>query len=312
MSAVLPTAARLPTAVLPTVIVPVFNALDAVDACLASLDRTLPVGTRVLVADDASTDPRIAVLLAHWRRVSPCAAQVQVRECNLGFLANANAAFADTDDDVVLLHSDTVTTGGWLQRIAACAGSDPRIATITPWSNNAEICSFPELCEDNPPPEDAHLVALAAASAGAPAYPELPAGVGFCLYIRRAALRAVGDFDAATFGRGHGEDTDFCLRAAGLGWRNALCDDAYLVHLGNASFGPSGEDAGGENMRRLVARWPRYQQQTAEFIMADPLRPLRERIRRRLVQLQHPRPQRDLFEHAAPVVSGHPAVGPTE
>ena len=286
-----------PTAALPTVIVPVFNALDAVDACLASLDRTLPVGTRVLVADDASTDPRIATLLEHWRRGTACAAQVQTRERNLGFVGNANAAFADTvDDDVVLLNSDTVTTGGWLQRIAACAASDPRIATITPWSNNAEICSFPELCEDNPPPEDAHLLALAAASAGAPAYPELPTGVGFCLFIRRAALRAVGEFDAATFGRGYGEENDFCLRAAGLGWRNVLCDDAYVVHIGNASFGPSGERAGGENMRRLVVRWPHYQQQIAEYIMADPLRPLRERIQRRLAQLQHPRAQRDLFE----------------
>jgi len=288
--------AGLPTAILPTVVVPVFNALEAVDACLASLDRTLPVGTRVLVADDASTDPRIAPLLEHWRRASPCAARIRVRENNLGFVGNANAAFADTfDDDVVLLNSDTVTTGGWLQRIAACAASDPRIATITPWSNNAEICSFPQLCFDNPAPEDAHLVALAAASAGEPVYPELPTGVGFCLYVRRAALHAVGDFDAATFGRGYGEENDLCLRAASLGWRNVLCDDAYVVHAGNASFGLLGERSGGENMRRLVVRWPRYQQLIAEYIMADPLRPLRERIQRRLLQLQQPRAQRDLF-----------------
>jgi GT2 family glycosyltransferase len=282
---------------LPTVIVPVFNALEAVDACLASLDRTLPVGARVLVADDASTDPRIAPLLEHWRRKSPCEARVQLRESNLGFVANANAAFVDAaDDDVVLLNSDTVTTGGWLQHIATCAASDPRIATITPWSNNAEICSFPELCEDNPAPDNAHLVALAAASAGDPIYPDLPTGIGFCLYIRRAALRAIGDFDAATFGRGYGEENDFCLRAAGLGWRNVLCDDAYVVHAGNASFGPSGERAGGENMRRLLVRWPHYQQQIAEYIMADPLRPLRERIKKRLEQLQHPRPQLDMFD----------------
>jgi len=75
-----------------------------------------------------------------------------------------------------------------------------------------------------------------------------------------------------------------------------LCDDAYVVHKGNASFGPSGERAGGENMRRLLVRWPHYQQQIAEYIMADPLRPLRERIKKRLEQLQHPRPQLDLFQ----------------
>ncbi len=284
-------------ATLPTVIVPVFNALAAVDACLASLDRTLPVDARVLVADDASTDPRIGDLLARWQRNSPCAATVQTREHNLGFIGNVNLAFKETgDDDVVLLNSDTIATGGWLQRIAACAASDPRIATVTPWSNNAEICSFPLLCENNPAPDEPHLYALAAASAGAPAYPELPTGVGFCLYVRRAALRALGDFDAAMFGRGYGEENDFCLRAAGLGWRNVLCDDAYVVHQGNASFSALGERAGGENMRRMSVRWPHYQQQIAEYILADPLAPLRERIIRRLQQLQQPHPQRELFD----------------
>lgn len=278
---------------LPTVIVPVFNALEAVDACLASLDRTLPVGTRVLVADDASTDPRILPLLEHWRRASPCAARVVVREGCMGLIGNANATFADTfDDDVVLLNSDAIATGGWLQRIAACAASDPRIATITPWSNNAEICSFPEMCFDNPAPEDAHLVAVAAASAGDPVYPDLPSGVGLCLYIRRAALHSVGEFDAATFEGGGGEENDFCLRAAGFGWRNVLCDDAYVVRAGSASVGRVGSG----NMCGLAVRWPRYQQQIAEYIMADPLRPLRERIGRRLMQLQHPRIQRDMFE----------------
>lgn len=282
---------------LPTVIVPVFNALDAVDACLASLDRTLPVGARLLVVDDASTDPRIADLLARWQRSTPCAATVQTREHNLGFIGNVNRAFSETgDDDVVLLNSDTITTGGWLQRIAMCADSDPRIATITPWSNNAEICSFPELCENNPVPDEPYRVALAAASAGAPAYPELPTGVGFCLYVRRAALQAIGDFDATMFGRGYGEENDFCLRAAGLGWRNVLCDDAYVVHVGNASFSALGERAGGENMRRMSVRWPHYQQRIAEYILADPLRPLRERIVRRLQQLQFPHPQRGLFD----------------
>jgi GT2 family glycosyltransferase len=282
---------------LPTVIVPVFNALVALDACLASLDRTLPRAARVLVADDASTDPRIAGLLGDWVQRTPLVAEIVVREHNLGFVGNVNLAFAESGDaDVVLFNSDAAATQGWLQRIADCAASDPRIATITPWSNNAEICSFPALCEDNPVPDDPDRIAAACASAGAPQYPELPTGVGFCMYIRRAALRQAGNFDAATFGRGYGEENDFCLRVAGIGWRNVLCDDAYVVHAGNASFGPLGERPGGDNMRRLLARWPDYQERVAEFILADPLRPLRERILRRLGQLQSPRVQSDLFE----------------
>ena len=40
------------------------------------------------------------------------------------------------------------------------------------------------------------------------------------MYIRRDCLDAVGPFDEAAFGRGYGEENDFCLRASHLGWRH--------------------------------------------------------------------------------------------
>jgi glycosyltransferase involved in cell wall biosynthesis len=60
---------------LPTVVVPVYNARDELDACLASLDRTLPAGSAVLLADDASTDPRIEPMARGWCERSPLAAR---------------------------------------------------------------------------------------------------------------------------------------------------------------------------------------------------------------------------------------------
>jgi GT2 family glycosyltransferase len=281
---------------LPTVVVPVYNALEDLDACLASLERTLPAGSAVLLADDASTDPRVEPMARGWCERSALAARYVRRESNLGFPANCNAAFADTGDaDLVLLNSDTIATTGWLAAIARCAASDPRIATITPWSNNAEICSFPRFCEDNPVPEFPDAVAEAAAGLNPPEYPELPTAVGFCMYLRRAALAQLGGFDAATFGRGYGEENDFCLRAAAMGWRNVLCDTAYVVHRGGASFGPLGLAPNGDNLARLLARWPDYNERVARFIMADPLRPLRARLQDRIEALARSGPQRDLF-----------------
>jgi GT2 family glycosyltransferase len=280
---------------MPVVVVPIHNALEVLDACLASLDRTLPAGSAVLLADDASTDPRIEPLARGWCERSLLAARYVRRARNLGFPANCNAAFAETGDaDVVLLNSDTVATAGWLEQLVRCAASDPRIATITPWSNNAEICSWPRFCEDNPAPEFPDAVAEAAAGL-APEYPELPTAVGFCMYIRRAALRQLGDFDAETFGRGYGEENDFCLRAAAMGWRNVLCDTAYVVHRGGASFGPLDMAPGGDNLARLLARWPDYNERVARFIMADPLAPRRIALEQRLQSLAASGPQRDLF-----------------
>jgi len=281
---------------LPTVIVPIHNAFEALDACLASLDRTLPAGSKVLLADDASTDPRISPMARGWCYRSALDARYVLREQNLGFPANCNAAFAETGDaDLVLLNSDTIATPGWLQQIARCADRDPRIATVTPWSNNAEICSFPRFCEANPVPEHPDTLAEAAAMTLEPDLVELPTAVGFCMYVRRAALRQLGGFDAATFGLGYGEENDFCLRAAAMGWRNVLCETAYVVHQGNASFGPLDIAPNGDNLARLLARWPDYNERVARFIMADPLRPHRERLQENLEKLARSGPQRDLF-----------------
>jgi hypothetical protein len=57
-----------------------------------------------------------------------------------------------------------------------------------------------------------------------------------------------------------------------------LCDDAYVVHVGGASFAPVGLAPGGENLRRLLARYPRYNALIADFIARDPLAPRRARI----------------------------------
>ena len=264
-----------------TVIVPVYQALDDLARCLEALERTLPDGVRVLLPDDASPDPAIPALLERFAAHPRLSVRVVRREANVGFVGNINRAFTESaPDDVILLNSDAVPAPGWYAAMLACAASDPRIGTITPWSNNAEICSFPDLCRVAPVPDEAEAarIAQAARRAGAPGYPELPTGVGFCMYVRRALLDAIGEFDEATFGRGYGEENDLCRRAAGHGWRNVLCDDAYVAHRGGASFGPTGHQPGGENLARLAARYPNYNALVAEFILRDPLAPLRERI----------------------------------
>lgn len=281
---------------LPVVVVPVFNAYDALDICLGSLLKTLPLQTKVLLADDASTDPRISELLVHFKQRAKFHVDIARRDANLGFPANCNAAFRETlDSDVLLLNSDTVFTPGCLEKIAQCAAQDPKIATITPWSNNAEICSFPKFCENNPVPDNPELLAEAAALISSEYMPELPTAMGFCMWIRRAALEQCGNFDAETFGRGYGEENDFCRRVAALGWRNVMCVNAYVAHSGSASFGPLGLGPGGDNLQRLLVRWPDYHEQVARFILGDPLRELREQFSANIVSILNQGPQGDLF-----------------
>jgi GT2 family glycosyltransferase len=255
----------------PLIIVPIFNAFDFLEPCLDSILRTIPVDADVLLINDASTDDRVRPLLEAWTSRAPGRFKLINNEQNQGFVGTVNSGMASTESDVVLLNSDTEVTPGWLQGLARCLDSDLSIATATPWSNNGEIVSFPQFCRSNPPPDDPDNFAATIANCGSANYPDMPTAVGFCMAISRRALDRVGDFDEATFGRGYGEENDFCQRVEKAGMRNVLCDDAYVIHHGGASFNPLGLRPDENSMQRLLGKHPDYQQKVAEFIMRDPL-----------------------------------------
>ena len=254
-----------------SVVIPVYNAPRELERCLASVYSTVPDDTEVVVIDDASPDPSTAEVLRRWREILPVSWKFHANQKNRGFVATANLGMRLTQNDVVLLNSDTEPAPGWLQGLQRCLSSDPLIATATPWTNNGEIASIPEFCQVNPVPPDASAVAGIIARSGVAIYPELPTAVGFCMAISRSAIDRIGVFDEVLFGKGYGEENDFSVRAAQAGMRNVLCDDAYVVHLGGRSFGPIGLKPDESTMQRLLSRHPDYLRQVQAFIESDPL-----------------------------------------
>ena len=265
------------------VVIPVYNALEDLRVCVSSVLAHLRPDVRVVLIDDASPDPAIAIYFAELARLSHPQLLLLRNEHNLGFTGTANRGMQLSRADVVLLNSDTIVTAGWLDALLHCAATDPTIGTITPFSNNAEICSFPRFCQDNPwiADSDAEPIRAALAAAAVPTYPDLPTGVGFCLFVRRAMLDQIGIFDPA-FGLGYGEENDLCLRAARAGWRNVLADNAFVVHTGGRSFAGQKAELGPRNTALLVERHPHYLDMVHSYIAADPVRPLREAAAARL------------------------------
>ena len=140
------------------IILPIYNAFDDLVRCVDSVLRNTDGDYRLLLINDASPDVRIAPFVAQVAERNSHVS-VSTNDRNLGFIGTVNRGFAETRGDVVLLNSDTIVTRGWLSKMLACAASDGRIATITPFSNNAEICSYPEMCGNHPwaPDGDADL-----------------------------------------------------------------------------------------------------------------------------------------------------------
>jgi GT2 family glycosyltransferase len=214
-------------------------------------------------------------------------------EVNLGFVQSANEGLSlHSDRDVVLLNSDTEPHGNWLDRLRQTAYSQPRVATVTPLSNNATICSYPRPNRDNPYPLEVkpHELDTLASKVNAGSSVEAPTGVGFCLYVRRDAMDEVGLLDSTAFGSGYGEENDFCQRARTLGWVNLIAPDIYVWHWGTRSFrgtrGPRLRHA----MKILGGRYPGYHRQIRRFVEADLLRVHRAKLdEARLLRHRAPR-----------------------
>jgi hypothetical protein len=275
---------------LPIIVVPVGVDDDALDACLAALELCTPPGARVWLADDAQSGPRGYAIIERWLQRTALKADYSRRQRSIGEVAHLDEILNVCGDaDVAVLAADAVPAPGWLSRLHACFTADGAIASATPWCNAGEAASWPRIGEIEPPPDAADAERLARALAQMPAvHPELPAAIGHAVLLRGSARRRAGGLDAASYGSWYAALTDLSLRLSGLGWRNVLCDTAFVARAGEGR--PSDGD-----MDALAARWPDWHARLANFLMHDPLRDLRQQLAERLERVGPPDMQRDLF-----------------
>lgn len=259
------------------VIIPVYKGINETRRCIESaLGADNRTDHRITVIDDCSPDSELKDYLVALSRHGKF--QLLRNEQNLGFVATVNLGMElDPDADVILLNSDTEVSGDWLDRLHRCAYSLPHIGTVTPFSNNATICSYPNFCEDNALPEGWDVTGLDAIfrQANPGQSIEIPTAVGFCMYIKRACLNAVGLFDVKAFGKGYGEENDFCMRARKRGWRHMLCADTFVYHAGGVSFAETQNARKAKAMAILQRRHPHYKPLISQHLKKDPARAYR-------------------------------------
>jgi len=273
---------------LPVVLLPVGVDDDALDACLGALDAGTPAGTRVWLADNAQAGPRGIAIVERWLGHTRLRADYTRRPQPVGEVAHVDEMLAACAGlDVVVLTPDAQPLPGWLRELAACLSRDASIATATPWCNAGESAAWPRLGEIAPLPHDFERAARACAALP-PMHPELPAAVGHAVALRGSARAKAGGLDASSYASWYAALIDLSLRLAGLGWRNALCETAFVARGGEGGPGEGDMDA-------INARWPAWNARLAEFLMRDPLREQRERLASLYVDIGPPEPQRELF-----------------
>ena len=262
------------------IIIPIYRGFEETRTCLKSvLYHPQATNIEIVVIDDSSPDEKIKEYINNLAQENKIT--LLDNPINRGFVNAVNRGMVlHPDRDVVLLNSDTEVHGNWLDRLRHCAYSGSQIGTVTPFSNNATICSYPRFTEANSLPSDYSLESLdnLFSKLNSSQSLEIPTGVGFCIYITRNCLNQVGYFDASHFKKGYGEENDFCMRSLDIGFRNLLCEDTFVYHKGGISFSEKAEIFCADAQEKLKELHPHYFTLIHDFCTRDPARITRRRV----------------------------------
>lgn len=219
------------------IVVLTYNARADIDACLASaLAQTVP--TRVVVADNGSSDGTLAYVREHWPGVDALDLGA-----NHGFAGGYNRALAAVEAEwVVLLNADAVLAADWCATLLAFAADRPQASILGGallfWRGGpTEIVQSigGRFTDAGTAFEVGWGVRLDAAPADWLAPHRTATIPGAALMIRRATFWALGGFDPGYFA--YLEDVDLCWRAWLSGAEVWVVPDARAWHAFGSTFG---------------------------------------------------------------------------
>ena len=259
-----------------TIVLPVFNAYDLLAEVLARVEAHTDLPWHLILIEDCSSDARVRPFLRGWAAGRTDRVTLIENETNTGFIHSVNAGLdmaAARAGHVALLNSDAFVPAGWASRLLAPILADESVASVTPMSNDAEIFTAPVICARHglKPGEADAIDAVAATLDAAHARADAPTGVGFCMAMNRRFLQQLPALDTV-FGRGYGEEVDWCRRAAAIGGHHVGIATLFVEHRGGTSFGSEAKQAMVRKNNAIISeRYPGYDVMVQEFIRTDPL-----------------------------------------
>jgi len=258
-----------------TIVIPVYNEIAAVRACLESVSQFTDHPFEAIVVDDCS-DKYSAWYLQNFASQHQNFRYVRNPK-NIGFVGSVNRGMEESEHgDIVLLNSDTIVTPGWLSKLYKCAHSDEKIGIVSPLSTRSS-----HLWLKLNPGDSIFDASEKINEISAHDYPDIVTPEGWCFYIKRELYELLGGFDAI-FGRGYCEESDYSMQAYANGYRLVCCDDVFIYHEGMVTFKEERGERYSSNRRIFDQRWkPLYEKIYEDFLTRDPLRQLRVKYQRK-------------------------------
>lgn len=227
------------------IVICVHNGCDDVDRCLRSVMTTMRETDRIIIVDDGSDTETMLLCQQACNEIGPRNSYLLRRPSGSGFCKAANAGLELTSyQTVIILNSDTIVTGDWIERMTTAMSSNPDVGIVGPLSNAGGWQSVPELPDsyntDNSFPCDIKTVSEMHDFCKNLARPYAPPIVeqvnGFCFAVSREVLSLVGHFDEINFPMGYGEENDLTFRAMNAGFLCLVAIDCFVYHAKTKSY----------------------------------------------------------------------------
>jgi len=255
------------------VVIPVYNGYEFLNKLFYSIEKNTINAYNLIVVNDASTDKRVDTFLKKKEKELANLRLINNSK-NLGFVKSVNKAVEFTENHFILLNTDVEVPFNWLGKLIEPMISNTTIASTTPFTNAGTICSFPIINEDNAiiSESDINTINESFSIDNLPILSEIPTGVGFCMGVNKDVVNQIGFFDEESFGKGYGEENDWCRRAAKIGFKNCIITNLYVFHHHGGSFLPKEKNALiAKNLKTLSNKHADYNKIVWSYINEDPL-----------------------------------------
>jgi GT2 family glycosyltransferase len=228
-----------------SIVVVTWNTRDLVLECLASIEAELrrdggspDLSAETCVVDNASSDGTQEAI----RRRFPWVQLVSLPR-NVGFAAGSNAGLrALRGRHALLLNSDARLERGVLSRCVDYLDAHPDVGVVGPQLLNPDgskqnsIHNFPMLATELLPKGIFQYLfrrRFPSRRWAGDSPIDVEAVAGAALFLRASLLREVGPLPEEYFF--FLEETDWCLRVGGAGWRVVHLPDVFVTHLSGGS-----------------------------------------------------------------------------
>ena len=261
------------------IIIPVYNGYEFLEALFSSIEKNTTSPYRLIVVNDCSPDERVKPYLLKRLEKHADALFIDHQE-NLGFVKSVNEAYSHTSNHFLILNTDTEVPEFWMERLMYPIVQMDNVASTTPFTNSGQIASFPNFIADNDIFDGMNVNELDTVFRNVNPkdfYTEIPTGVGFCMGINYDLIQEIGFFSEEEFGKGYGEENDWCQRAILNGYKNLMVPNLFVYHKHGGSF--SAEKKAllmKENAVKLLHKHPNYDKDVEAYVQSDPHHTLRQ------------------------------------